>query len=88
MAYRQDQFEIFYFDYGSTVIVDIDKIRHLHIQFTNLPIQAMRGRIFGVRPRSETTEWPIESAKELFNMVKGNFIQVWFQLMFFLLIYS
>jgi len=72
MAYHRNQFEIFYFDYGSTVTVDIENIRHLHAQFTNLPIQAMRGRIFGICPRPEHTGWPLESAKEFLNMVKGS----------------
>jgi len=71
VGFHQDQFEVFYFDYGSALLVDIDKIRHLHVHFTKLPIQAMRGRIFGICPRSGLASWPIESSKEFLNMVKG-----------------
>ena len=66
-----NEFEVFYVDYGSTCTVRIDQLRHLHMEFTKLPIQAKLSRLYGIRPYPDVATWSVESSKFLFNTVKG-----------------
>ena len=49
-GFHSGRIEIFYIDYGSTRMVNLDQVSHLDVQFTKLPIQAMRSRLYGVAP--------------------------------------
>ena len=72
VACNRGQFEVFFLDYGSALNVGIDRVRHLHVQFTQLPIQGMRGRIFGICPVSnQQSKWSIESSKYFLSLVIG-----------------
>ena len=41
------QVEVFYIDYGTTSKVNLEQLRHLHLRFAEMPVQAYRGRIDG-----------------------------------------
>ena len=73
VACREGQLKIFFLDYGSTLNVDMEKVRHLHVQFTKLPIQGLRGRLFGICPVSnEQSKWSVESSKYFLSLVMGS----------------
>ena len=72
VACRNGQLEIFFLDYGGTLNVDMEKVCHLHVQFTQLPIQGLRGRLFGICPVSNQqskSKWCVESSKYLLSLV-------------------
>lgn len=73
MGTYRDEIEVFYIDYGSTCAVGIDRLRHLHMVFTKLPVQAFLSRIFGVLPYPKEGVWSVESGKFLLSTVKGEF---------------
>lgn len=68
---HEDMFQVFYVDYGSKNLVKIERLRHLHMRFTKMPLQAFRGRIFGIRPLSTETKWSFESGKWFLDLIKG-----------------
>lgn len=68
---HQKEIQVFYIDYGSSGVVNIDRLRHLHIAFTRLPVQAFLGRVFGIQPYPDQSKWSLESGKVFLNMVKG-----------------
>ncbi len=70
----EDEFEVFYVDYGSKSWVTIDRIRHLGLHFTQLPIQAFCGRIFGVRHLPTEKKWSTEAGRCFLDLVKGELI--------------
>ena len=70
-AFHSGRIEIFYLDYGSTCIVNLDQVSHLHVQFTKLPIQAMRSRLYGVAPTWDNMVWSVEDCQQFFDLVKG-----------------
>lgn len=69
-SYRS-QFEVFFIDYGSVTYVEIERLRHLSLQFTTLPIQAFRGRMFGIKSHPNPYKWSIESGKQFLELVKS-----------------
>lgn len=69
-AYRQE-IQVFYIDYGSSGTVGIDQLRHLHLTFTKLPVQAFLGRVFGIRPHPDESKWTVEAGRLLLDLVKG-----------------
>lgn len=70
----QEEFQVFYVDYGSKGWVTIDRLRHLDLHFTQLPIQAFCGRIFGIRHLPTETKWSTESSKWFLDLIKGKLI--------------
>ncbi|XP_057371402.1 tudor domain-containing protein 7A-like isoform X2 [Daphnia carinata] len=68
---HEDMFQVFYVDYGSKNLVKIERLRHLHLRFTKLPLQAFRGRIFGIRPLPTEKKWSFESGKWFLDLIKG-----------------
>lgn len=70
----EDEFEVFYVDYGSQRWVTIDRIRHLDLHFTQLPIQAFCGRICGVRHLPTENKWSTEAGRCFLDLVKGELI--------------
>lgn len=71
-SYRME-FEIFFIDYGSVTHVEIDRLRHLSLQFTKLPIQAFRGRMFGIGSFPDKYKWSIESGKQFLELIKSKY---------------
>ncbi|KAI9564647.1 hypothetical protein GHT06_008388 [Daphnia sinensis] len=67
----EDMFQVFYVDYGSKNLVKIERLRHLHLRFTKMPLQAFRGRIFGIRPLPTEKKWSFESGKWFLDLIKG-----------------
>lgn len=72
---NQHEFRVFFVDYGSQNCVAIEQIRHLPIHFTKMPIQAFRGRIFGIRPLPHEKKWSYEAGHLFLNLVKGELIR-------------
>ncbi|XP_046643908.1 uncharacterized protein LOC124329028 [Daphnia pulicaria] len=68
---HQDLFQVFYVDYGSKNFVKLDRIRHLHLHFLKMPLQAFRGRIFGIQPLQHEPKWSFESGKCFLDLIKG-----------------
>lgn len=71
----EDEFRVFFVDYGSQNLVTIDRIRHLPLHFTKIPLQAFRGRIFGIRPLPSEKKWSYEAGRSFLNLVKGKLIR-------------
>ena len=67
----QEEFLVFFLDYGSKNYVNIARIRHLDLQFTKLPLQAFRGRIFGICPLPDEKKWSTEAGKWFLDLIKG-----------------
>jgi len=61
--------QVFYLDYGTTTVVQRDSLRYLLQQFSDLPCQAIKAKLFGVMPTSE--EWPVEAANRFLQLVAG-----------------
>lgn len=43
---HEDMFQVFYVDYGSKNLVKIERLRHLHMRFTKMPLQVYFHIIF------------------------------------------
>lgn len=71
IGFRNGEFEMFYIDYGSSGVVTIDKIRHLPLHFTKLPVQAFRGRLYGIKPTSKDDKWTAEASSCFLKLIKG-----------------
>ena len=62
--------QVFYLDYGTTKILKVEQLRHLHLSFTELPVQAYRGRLYGIRPTNINGKWSLDAFKLFLDLVK------------------
>lgn len=84
---KQEEFLVFFVDYGSQNVVGIDQIRHLPLHFTEMPIQAFRGRIFGIRPLPHEKKWSYEAGRLFLNRVKGELLHNFHSVAFLMLMF-
>lgn len=73
---------VFYIDYGTRGRVPVSHLRHLPLEFTVLPAQALTANLWGLTPTGGSSKWPSEATTAFYRLVSpssdcgGNFAEV------------
>ncbi|XP_031332897.1 uncharacterized protein LOC116163188 isoform X2 [Photinus pyralis] len=70
LANNPSKVKVYYLDYGTVGAVDSNSLKFLHRKFCNLPQQAVRARLCGIRPPIEKSHWPLETSNRLLELVR------------------
>lgn len=63
-------FQVFFFDYGTVAPIPSKGICYLHVTFSKLPQQAMRGRLSHTYPIGKSCQWEREVSHRFLQLVE------------------
>ena len=61
--------QVFYVDYGTVATVKRNTIRFLPKIFSQLPAQAMRAKLYGIKPAGKLKKWPKTTNLQFLKLV-------------------
>ena len=60
--------EVCFVDYGNSENVHLSSLKELDPRFLDLPVQALEGNLYGVKPNSSNDDWPTNAIEQFFDL--------------------
>ena len=61
---------VFFFDYGTKEKVNLKNVKYLLEIFSKLPRKALRGSLYGIKPKNGDTTWNVKSSIVLLEKIQ------------------